>query len=327
MKFVWSYSDSRSFERCARQWYFGEFVVQARSKDSVRREAYVLRKLDSLAAWRGKLVDTVLENELVPAFRRHQKLSLATLLDAAHRLFDEQIAFALQHQVRKPGLVISKERPRFAAWKNVEDGSPPSKAALSAVWDEVEAALRNLFGMGDLLERLAMADYVIAQRALMFQHDILLDVPISVRTVPDLIAFYKNAPPLIVDWKVHAQGKFSYRDQLALYAVALCRCKPHKDFPPDVSTYVPQDIALLEVQLLTCQQRAYNLTQQDIDRVDSTITDSAQRMALALESTRTLDPFAMPTAHYPETCSYCAFKPLCWKESACSSAKQMSLLF
>ena len=327
MKFIWSYSDGRSFERCARQWYFGRFIAQARSKDPIRREAYVLRKLDNLAAWRGKLVDTVLEDWLVPAFRRRQKPSLETLLTAARHLFDEQTAFALQHQVRRHNLAISKERLRFAAWKGVEDGRPPTEVELALVWREVEAALHNLLDMGELLDRLAAADYVIAQRALVFPHDILLDAPISVRALPDLVAFYKDAPPLIVDWKVHAQGKFSFRDQLALYAVALCRCKPHKDFPPALSAYTPQQVRLLEVQLLTCQQRAYELTQQDIDTVDSAITDSAQRMALALEATGTLDPSAMPVARYPETCSYCAFKAMCWGESSCSSARQMSLPF
>ncbi len=67
----------------------------------------------------------------------------------------------------------------------------------------------------------------------------------NVRTVPDVIAFSGVNPPAIIDWKVHV---FGWRDawlQLAVYAAALTRCTPHKDFPVATDQFKEIDIELL----------------------------------------------------------------------------------
>ena len=58
--------------------------------------------------------------------------------------------------------------------------------------------------MEDLVARLRAADRLITQRSLTFAH-----ADISVRAVPDVIAFKGDEAPAIIDWKVHA---FGWRD-------------------------------------------------------------------------------------------------------------------
>ena len=58
----WSYSSSRSFKQCQKQWFFKNVVASAKSKDPFRRRAYMLSKLQSISAWRGKIVDDVISN-------------------------------------------------------------------------------------------------------------------------------------------------------------------------------------------------------------------------------------------------------------------------
>jgi len=95
---------------------------------------------------------------------------------------------------------------------------------------------------------------------------------------------FAPAPPapqsqqLIIDWKVHSKGSCSSRSQLALYALALARCQPHKDFPSPSHIGDPAELRLLEVQLLTGQQRFYRLGDEDIAAVEDLIAASADEM-------------------------------------------------
>ena len=58
---IWSISESKTFKRCQRQWYFKNCVASALAKkDPIRREAYLLSKLQTISGWRGQIVDSVL---------------------------------------------------------------------------------------------------------------------------------------------------------------------------------------------------------------------------------------------------------------------------
>jgi hypothetical protein len=50
----------------------------------------------------------------------------------------------------------------------------------------------------------------------------------SITARPDLVAFHRNAPPRVIDWKAHARMQTAARSQLALYAIALTSAKPHR---------------------------------------------------------------------------------------------------
>lgn len=63
----WSYSASRSFRQCQRQWFFKNIVASARANEPLRRRAYLLSKLQSVSAWRGKVVDDIISKTLVPS--------------------------------------------------------------------------------------------------------------------------------------------------------------------------------------------------------------------------------------------------------------------
>ena len=107
----------------------------------------------------------------------------------------------LRHGLRDAGLKPSKAGDEFAAFLAVERGEEISVEEFAGAWQEIEQALKNLFGMTDLLSELHQAEFVMAQRALQFKHG-----DVTVKAVPDLVAFYRTKPPLIVDWKVHFFG-------------------------------------------------------------------------------------------------------------------------
>lgn len=226
----------------------------------MRREAYVLSKLQSLSAWRGQLVDMLISQHIVPALNRHQAINQDMLLKQAKSLFDLQLDFALRHHVREPNMKIGA--------------------------------------------------YRLAQRPLQF-----VQSGVTVKALPDLIVFYDDEPPIIVDWKVHAFGTCEYRLQLALYAMALTRCKPHKDFPALLQRWVLTDIRLLEAQLLISQLRHYSLTEGEFNQVETHIAETAHEMLLARgdESIEQLRAEDFAVTQFPELCQRCSFRKPCWE--------------
>lgn len=309
----WSISESRTFRRCQRQWFFKNLLASATAKDATRREAYLLGKLQTVSAWRGNLVDKVVSDLVVPALRFGRAVTLGEAVRLARSLYDTQLAFARRHPLRDPGLRPAQLEGEFAAFYAVEYGEELSEEELSRAWGEVEAALANLFGMAELFSDLRAATLLAPQRALSFPHS-----GMTVRAVPDVVAFYRDRPPLIVDWKVHA---FGYREawlQLATYAVALARCAPHRDFPVDHARWRAADVRLAEAQLLTNRLRRYELAEEDEEAVDAYVAESVNQMLLATggKKGKDLARDEFPAAASPDACRRCPFRKLCWEEEA-----------
>jgi hypothetical protein len=226
-------------------------------------------------------------------------------------LFHAQWEFAEQKRIREPDMTKEKGGIAFAALYPIEYGEDVTDTNLSQAWQDIEDALNSFLQMGELIQTLRQATTLIAQRALSFSFD-----SISVRTVPDLVVFFRNEPPMIIDWKVHSFAMQNYRLQLASYAVGLTRCKPHRDFPTSVSRYAPTDIHLLEAQLLTKIPRYYALTDPDVEEVLSFIARTSREMTLVVQSEdgQVLTPFDFSPALDPDECQRCPFRSLCWEQ-------------
>ncbi len=305
----WSFSAARAFRQCQRSWFFKTSVANGRAKDELRREAYLLSKLQSVSGWRGGLVDRILSRDLVGALRARRKVSKAGLLAIAKSQFDRELAFALAHRIREAGFSPGDDECA-AAFHAIEYGQPVSEEEVAQAWHDVETAIENLFKMERVRGTLKAAAYLVAQRSLQFAF-----AGVTVVAVPDVIAFYDSAPPLIVDWKVQVTGSRDYRLQLALYALALSRCKPHRDFPPSLCTVTPEDIRLLEAQLLTGAEHEYVLTAADFEEIEDYIAASASEMLAARAGLGNgeLRPEDFAVTQWPDVCQRCGFRKICWE--------------
>src|SRR5437867_1310124 len=101
---TWSFSEHRTFRKCPRQWFYRYIFAESRSADATRREAYVLSKMQSISAWRGQLVDTVLGSYVVSELNAKRAPTLRGALALAKELFEKQKEFGLKHHVRDPGM-------------------------------------------------------------------------------------------------------------------------------------------------------------------------------------------------------------------------------
>lgn len=308
----WSFSSAKTFERCPRQWFFRQIVAHHAAKDPLRREAYLLTKLSSLWSWRGRLVDDLITERVVPGLAAGQLPSLSALTVEARQRYDAQLAFAASHHLREEGLRPS-QHPDFLVLHETERGAPPAKDSLEKAWHDVATALVNLLDMNELLERLANAALLLPQRGLSYRRVLTDGEPLSVRAVPDLIAFFPDAPPLIVDWKVHTYAKTTFADQLAGYALALVAAAGQWGLPR-LSGWTAPDFELLEVQLLTDEQRRYALSAEDFAALKGYQLESGNRMrALVAKKAKTdRNPFTVLTTDDLSICRSCVFQLLCW---------------
>ena len=306
----WSVSDSRTYKRCPRQWYFARILANARAKNgSPRKYAFRLGKLQSISQWRGDLVDTVLSKLLVSSHKSKKWLTQEQMKKYAKDLFDRQLDFARSHRVFDDGIVVSST-PEFAAFYCIEYGDGVVDSEIEDAWSDVEKSIHNFYAMDGLLESIKSANYLISQRPLSFPF-----ADFTVRAIPDLIAFYSDKPPLIIDWKVHTYGIQEAWLQLGIYALVLSKIEPHIDFPNFGTQFRAIDIPLWEVQLLTNQIRKYRLTEEDVENIETYIASTALHMKFSMADidSKKLEADDFPMTEYPEACQSCGFKKICWE--------------
>jgi hypothetical protein len=279
----------------------------------MRREAYLLNKLQSIQAWRGRIVDQVIEKAVVPCIQRKAKITLDTALQSARAIFDVQLDFALRRRIWEPGFKVSAHEDDFAALFCMEYGQPPSQREIDTARSEVAAALTNLFRspqFHEIRESIKSACRITAQCPITFRF-----AAATVRAVPDLICLFDAAPPLIIDWKVHFFGVHDYYQQLVSYAIVLANCGPHAALPIEWRRYPAHAARLFEAQLLTAEARPHLITAEDVTAIEDRMALEIQEMLMAVDGREAKDLAAQdfPAANRLGICSTCNFRRLCWE--------------
>lgn len=304
---MWSVSDARTYRRCPRQWYYKHLVASATAKDEFRRKVHLLSKLQSVSAWRGQIVDDVISQLVVERLRQRQKVTLDEAKRLAQQRFQSELAYAIQHAKSNGD---SHSGSDFVALHALHYQGSIAQEELDVARREIDQALTSLFGMDPLKSDLKTASLLLPQRMLVFEHS-----GASVRAVPDLIAFFHERAPLIVDWKVHTFGIREAWLQLAVYAMALTRCKPHKDFPNGLTQFSATDIELVEAQLLTGMIRRYRLEPDELERAELYIAESISEIDAAVDGRKReeLNEEDFGTTSYSATCQSCSYREVCWR--------------
>jgi hypothetical protein len=309
----WSITKSKIFSHCQRKWYYSEIMASSRSKDHLRREAYQLKQLQSLQAWRGSVVDKVIEKFVIPRVKTKNLPSENEVVDFCGRLMADQIAFGKARMHQRSNVTKSNGGNAYCALFDLEYNGEINEEKLVEAKEEAIVALHNLFQSGLLKNIMEKSSYIIAQRPLAFRLD-----KFTVSCTPDLVVFYCNAQPLIVDWKVHSFGNVDSWLQLGVYAVALSRMGPHKDFPIDIHNKVKDitRIRMLEYQLLKNEQREHFVSHEDEADILDYIYRSCTEIAGVVDGKKydALDVGQFQTARSPRFCERCQFKKLCWKK-------------
>ncbi|MFC1989425.1 PD-(D/E)XK nuclease family protein [Chloroflexota bacterium] len=293
----WSFSAHGTFRRCPRQWFFRQVYANSRANDPTRREAYRLSKLESIPAWRGKLVDTIISETIIPSISLKQPCNASEVKQKADDLFTLQRA-----ERTMPNAAVS--------FFEVEYGLPLTEEIFDQALTDVRTALDNFFEAEQVWQIIEKADAIIPQRALSFKHG-----DTSVMVVPDLITFQSNESPYVLDWKVNRYPMRDYWLQLVTGAIAITKCNPHRDWPSGCTLYDPNQVKLYEIQLLSGDVRLHNASEYDIHEAQDFISISATEMSLAVDGNDPKNPLPKDyqAASEPRTCQMCSYRKLCWE--------------
>ncbi len=309
---IHSFSNFRLFQKCQRQWFFKKKVWCANTKDPYRLKVIELSNLKSIHAFRGDVVDYTIDEYIVATLNKGYAAELDDALEFAHKVFTTRREFAEQKLYKDASIKKSYNQDKYAALIELEIGDGLKEEDWSKAWLDIEISLTNLLCNDEIVELMEESDYLIAQRPLNFKYD-----DVSVRGVPDLMLFWENRPPLIIDWKVHYTGNRSYIDQLLLYALALNTCKPHRDFNKYLEGYDILDYELLEYQLLRNIPRKYKISQGLIENTEEKLSDYIFKLNRTGSEMKlkdlNLEDF--DTAYDGETCLICPFQKLCNNEN------------
>ncbi|RLI97246.1 MAG: hypothetical protein DRO96_01080 [Candidatus Aenigmatarchaeota archaeon] len=308
---IWSVSKSAMFKQCPRKWYYSQVMASRGIKNAERRQVYLLNQLQSAYAWRGNIVDKTISDYVVPFMNRNTCPNQHGVIAYAMQLMEKQLAFAKERTFANPATTKTASGDKYCALYEIEYGKEINEELLESLRQEIKTALNNFLGSELIKELTNSTAYLVTQRSLRFKY-----ADNSVTCTPDLIAFYDDKSPLIVDWKVHAFGIKQYWLQLGIYALALSLVTPHRDFTNYNHSKIPTQTRLLEYQLLSNQQREYSLNDEDIIELEDYMYQSIEDMNRLVDGKKYghVDMEKFRTAQSPSTCSRCNFRKVCWED-------------
>lgn len=315
---TWSFSGSKVFGACHRQWYYRTIVADGKVKhDPYRKEVTILSKLQTLKALRGSIVDYIISSKVMGSLNKGFGLNKNYYITEALSIFDKRLLFAKLQQYRDEGIKLSNNE-EYAALYEYEMGEPITSQEIEEAKSDIVGALTNFVDNRELIDYLSSATLLMAQRSLNYSFS-----RFKVVGVPDLVAFFPSKPPHLFDWKVHTYGINTYDDQLVSYAHALYQVnstKPHRDFPKNLSDYRITDYRLSEYQLLHPDRirRDYELTEEKLSEFKDHLSSSLIELMLAGGTKKygELPEANFGTTAYPEYCQNCSFKCICQKQQA-----------
>lgn len=304
----WSISKAKLFSKCQRRWFYSEIMASKHSKDVHRNEAYILKQLGSIHSWRGKLVDYIIERFLVPKFNEKIVPPFNEIERLVSELMEKQLIFAKEKKYRNPKLTKKEAGDNFCALREIEWSEELDSETLNKIKQQVLVSLKNLLKSKLMKTLLAPFTILVAQKNLNFK---IQDVNIMSR--PDLIVYFRDKPPLIIDWKAYYHRTDNARMQLGVYSIALTECISTDPYSKPVDD--PTEIRLIEFQLLKNFQEEYKLSSSEVDDIKKYINESLEKI-LELTNHKKYHEFDINQFEKSITqdCKYCNFKTLCKNE-------------
>jgi len=295
----WSISAHNTMRRCQRQYLFGHILASPRANDERRREAQVLKQLQSLAAWQGSLVHDGICYFLIPELRARRAVSAEAVIDATLDIARQQFTFSRQHNYRIRGLSKEAAGQRYAALYAHEYDQEISEERLKNVFETVRECFIHLFGQTSLLADIRAHRQLFCEQTFQFTVE-----QVSIWPKLDLFFFDANNRPVIIDWKVVSDETSDYARQVLVYALSVMRRWP---------TIQPETITIKAVNLLKNTITLYEVTAErllDIEdfiyRSTAAVRDLTGDHKAASQSLEDFEP-----ARSVRSCQYCNFRKLC----------------
>jgi len=312
----WSISAHNAMRRCQRLFVFGQLMASHNARDQLRREAYLLKQLQSISTWRGSIVHKVLATAFLSDVQEGRAIDPAGLSSVAHDLARRQFAFSAAKRYREPGQTKGASGDEYCALYEHEYGQEIPPEQLDTVYATITRCFEHLAGQEAFLARLSAGSAHLAEQPLNFSL-----AGATITATLDLVYRDANGRLVVVDWKVADSETSDYSWQLLVYALAVARCGRWPTVRADA-------IELYEANLLRNQVHQHSISAQRLQEAEDFIYRSlVERDALVgKDRFDDLDLDEFEVAERPGTCYHCNFGSLCLRqleEAGCSDKAQM----
>ncbi|MEL7421866.1 MAG: PD-(D/E)XK nuclease family protein [Bacteroidota bacterium] len=308
----WSYSAALQFMSCERKWYYSHKYARFNSSDEDKRQAAYLKDAMSLDEWKGTVVDTVISMFIHRENKYEKNPTLDDYINEARRITKMQFAFASDRRWEQITTKSTlKDGNEYTVLEPLLSHKQIPQAEKQRIWQEIKNALEIYYEDEDFqYDYCQPATHHFTQYPLVMKRQ-----DVTIKGVPDLLLFYEDNPPLIVDWKVYRDSTYSHKRQLMMYAYMLSNLSsiPAK-FPDSFKEYSISHYRLCEYQLLTGEKRFYTIDEQDIHDASEFISEAVYRMKKKqchLPPAK-LSELMFNEAYSPMSCENCNFSSICW---------------
>lgn len=299
----WSLSAYRTFRRCQRQYFFKHIAANhAAKKDPLRREAFLLSQLKSLATWQGLVIHQGIKEFLVPCLEQHHPVRWEEIAEQTVELAQQQFAFSRAHRFRTPQMTKGSCNGEYCALFEHEQGGEISAPQLEEVFETIRRCFSNLARMDDLLSHIQGKPFYQAETAISAKYE-----GTTIQVVPDLLFSRAYGYFTIVDWKVeqdHTTG--DHHLQTALYAWAMWQ---------SANWHIgrPENVELIEVQLLQGRMHRHSCSAVYFEDLENTMYRSIHEISSLAGNHKYQDQVLADYefAPNPNSCPYCSFNTLC----------------
>ena len=128
---IWSVSNMQLFKNCPRKWFFSNNVVYGKNLDDIQQNIKSLKSIQTIYAWRGIFVDSVITNQIIPILNKKQELLSQNLIDNAKHEAITQIHF------------MQSSLSKFSLFE-IEYENKLDDKLLNQCLDDIELSLKNL---------------------------------------------------------------------------------------------------------------------------------------------------------------------------------------
>lgn len=299
----WSISGHNCFHRCQRQYFFRNIMAHHNAKkDPRRREAYLIKQLSSLSAWKGRLVHLALEKYFVPTLQNGNIISRDELTSRTLELAEQQLEFSQQRKYRQHGTTKTKVGDIFLALKAHEPEFDLDKQQVQEVFEDIETCYQNLYSHSRFMN-------FISEQADWYQTEFRLSFQFNNTTIvgqPDLLIGYGEGKICVIDWKTGRSTGSNYSRQLYLYGLAVIRNQKWLD-------YQLQDLLLVEANLLQNKFIKYTIDESQELEIEDFLDRSISKIKAVTGDRKynlnDLKDYAY--ANSLSSCQHCNFKALC----------------
>jgi len=295
----WSFSSHRTFRRCQRQYFFGSIAANHKTKDRIRKEAYLLKQVKQLSTWKGSIIHQGIHKFVIPYLVERKRIDWPAVSDKTLDLAKRQFAFSKALKYRHPG-VAKSHHDDYCILTEHDRGEDVPAEKIDEIYNEVVGCLNSPAFQKEIIPFVEGQKGYYSERNLSQKYE-----GAQISAVPDLIFTRPSGNVVIVDWKYEQDYSFGdHSHQVALYGWVL----KHQ-----WNIIEPELIELYEVQLREgriVQHKFNTLVMEELeDFMFQSIHEIRSLCADHKYETQNIEDFEL--ARNGNSCIYCSFVKLC----------------